>query len=77
MDKALEADEQLYPKAIVDWELKNGIVREMRNGVMYIRCTDIDAFARQIDEENEARKREWLNRKIAEEQAAAYFGTGG
>lgn len=68
---------ELYPKSIVDWEMKHGIVREMRDGVMYIRCTDLDAFNRQTAEEKEAQKRAWLNQKIAEEQAAAYFGTGG
>lgn len=68
---------ELYPKSIVDWEMKHGIVREMRDGAMYIRCTDIDAFTQQTAAEKEAQKRAWLNQKIAEEQAAAYFGTGG
>lgn len=68
---------ELYPKSIVDWEMNHGIVREMRDGAMYIRCTDIDAFTQQTAAEKEAQKRAWLNQKIAEEQAAAYFGTGG
>ena len=33
---------ELYPRSIVDWEMKHGIVREKRDGVMYIRCTDLD-----------------------------------
>ena len=77
MDGSQSKDDALFPKTIVDWELRHGIVREMRDGVMYIRCTDLDAFNRQTAEEKEAQKREWLNQKIAEEQAAAYFGTGG
>lgn len=70
-------NDALYPNSIVDWEMKHGIVREKRDGVMYIRCTDLDAFTRQTAAEKEAQKRAWLNQKIAEEQAAAYFGTGG
>ena len=77
VDGAQSADDAFFPKTIVDWELKHGIVREMRDGVMYIRCTDIDAFTQQTAAEKEAQKRAWLNQKIAEEQAAAYFGTGG
>lgn len=77
VDGAQSTDDALFPKTIVDWELKHGIVREMRDDVMYIRCTDFDAFNRQTAEEKEAQKRAWLNQKIAEEQAAAYFGTGG
>ena len=69
-------DDALSPKSIVDWEVKHGIVRVMRDGVMYVQCTDLEAFIRQTEAEKEAQRREWLNQKIAEEQAAAYFGTG-
>lgn len=34
-------DEELtmrYPQSIVDWEMKHGIVRTERNGMVYVSC---------------------------------------
>lgn len=70
----IENNPALYPPSIVEWELKHGIVREIINGVMYIRCTNFDAFIRQTEEEKAAERRAALNRHIAEEQARAYLG---
>ena len=64
----------LYPPSIVEWELRHGIVREIRNGVMYVRCTNFDAFIRQTEEEKAAERRAALNRRIGEAQEKAYLG---
>ena len=66
--------DMLYPPSIVKWELKHHIVREIKNGMMYIRCTDWDAFNRQLEEEKAERRRQALKMKIAQQQAAAYLG---
>jgi len=66
--------DMLYPPSIVEWELKHNIVREIKNGMMYIRCTDWDAFNRQLEEEKAERRRQTLKMKIAQQQAAAYLG---
>lgn len=66
--------DMLYPPSIVEWELKHNIVREIKNGMMYIRCTDWDAFNRQLEEEKAERRRQALKMKIAQQQAAAYLG---
>ena len=64
----------LYPHSIIEWELKHHIVRVIRDGMVYITCTDWDSFNRQLEEEKTARRRQALNAKIAQQQAAAYLG---
>lgn len=76
--KAGEDDaDRLYPQHVIDWEIAHGIARYVRDGVLYIECVDIELFNRKLAEEREERRRKALNQRIAEEQAAAYFGTGG
>lgn len=67
-------DAMRYPSSIIEWELKHHIVRIERNGMVYITCTDFDAFNKQLDEERLEAKRRNLRQKIAEAQDAAYLG---
>lgn len=63
-----------YPSAIIEWELKHHIVRIERNGMIYVVCTDFDAFNKQMEEEKAEYRRQNLRRYVAEAQAAAYLG---
>ena len=67
-------DAMRYPSSIIEWELKHHIVRIERNGMVYITCTDFEAFNKQLDEERLEAKRRNLRQKIAEAQDAAYLG---
>lgn len=73
LDKAAIAQMQ-YPDAIIRWELAHHIVRVERNGMIYIVCTDFDAFNKQMEEEKAEFRRKNLRRTIAEAQEAAYLG---
>lgn len=50
-----------YPKSIIDWEMKHGIARYERNGMVYICCVkpfeDVCESIRKEKEQTEARER--------------------
>lgn len=73
MNAELE-DARLYPPSIVRWEIEHHVVREVRNGMIYIRCLDMAAMEKKLAAEKEARRREAIGQRIAEAQAAAYLG---
>ena len=54
--------------SVEKWELDHGIVREVRDGVEYVRCVDWNMFQRKCEEDHKAA----LQAKIMEAQAEAY-----
>lgn len=64
---------RLYPPSVVKWETERGIVREMKNGAMYIRALDMDALTARMVFDEEDHKRAMIQQRIAEEQEKAYL----
>lgn len=53
-----------YPPSILDWELKHGIVRYERNGVLYVSCArPFNEVCASIEKENEQRNAQERMRK--------------
>ena len=50
-----------YPQRIIDWEMKHGIARYERNGMLYVCCVkpfeDVCESIRKENEQKEATKR--------------------
>ena len=64
MGSANLTDEEVamrYPPSILEWEMKHGLARYERNGMLYICATrpleEINASIRREKEEKEARRR--------------------
>lgn len=58
-----------YPSSIIDWELKHGIVRYERNGVMYVSCArPFNDVCASIDQENAQRAAQERIRKRGDAQ---------
>lgn len=58
-----------YPPSILDWEMKHGIVRYERNGVMYVSCArPFDEVCASIEKENAQRDARERMRKRGEVQ---------
>lgn len=58
-----------YPSSIIDWELKHGIVRYERNGVMYVSCAKpFNDVCASIDKESEQRAAQERIRKRGDVQ---------
>ena len=61
MGSANLTDEELqmrYPSSVLEWEMKHGIARYERNGMLYVCAT------RSIDEINESIRRESEQREL-------------
>lgn len=58
--------------AIQAWELEHNIARVVKGGCEYVVCTNWDEFQRKQEEERARARREF----IADQQAAAYMGSG-
>ena len=53
-----------YPASIINWELKHGIVRYERNGVMYVTCArPFEAVCASIEKESAQRDAQERMRK--------------
>lgn len=71
---AAELQAMRYPSSIIKWELEHHIVRYEKNGMIYITCTDFDAFNKQMEEERAEYRRQNLRKIVAAAQDAAYLG---